>query len=318
MIYLGTEHYEQYVTQEDLIDTIMKLPDIYTEPFADSSQIPTVMLSELTKSHVTVSLSGDGGDELFGGYGRYFLGEKLKKTIGMAPHSLRKFIKNNNLLSLSRPIVSGLFKNTVSGFNQKFNKLENIIDYSNDTDLYSRLAEFPDSPINTNSQIQLSERIWSSDISFFEKAMLQDSVDYLPGDILTKVDMAGMSVSLETRIPLLNHKIAELASTLPFHFLHSKGQGKYIFKDIVHDFIPQSIMDRPKKGFDIPLSDYLRGELRDYSESKIKYGENIFSENLDFIKIYKLWDDHQNYILDSPNLLWNIISFFAWHEANMH
>ena len=127
--YLGTDHYEHYVSEKDLIDTIMKLPDIYTEPFADSSQIPTVMLSQLTKSHVTVSLSGDGGDELFGGYGRYFLGEKLKKTIGLAPHALRKFIKKTHLLSLSRPIARGLFQHSVSGFEQKFNKLENIIDY---------------------------------------------------------------------------------------------------------------------------------------------------------------------------------------------
>ena len=316
--YLGTDHYEHYVSKKDLIETILKLPSIYTEPFADSSQIPTLMLSQLTKSHVTVSLSGDGGDELFGGYGRYFLGEKLKKTVGMAPQSFRKFIKNKNLLTYSKPFLSRLFNNSVNGFDQKFNKLENIIDYCDDANLYKKLAEFINSPALRDNSIELSQIIWNSGLSFFEKAMIQDAVDYLPGDILTKVDMAGMSVSLESRIPLLNHQIAEFSSRIPFNFLHKNGSGKYILKDIVHDYIPTSLMDRPKKGFDIPLSDYLRNELLDYSESKIQYGKNIFSENIDFTKVDKLWKDHKNYSIESPNLLWNIITFFAWHEANMN
>ena len=316
--YLGTDHYEHYVSKEDLIDTILKLPSIYTEPFADSSQIPTLMLSELTRSHVTVSLSGDGGDELFGGYGRYFLGEKLKKTLGLAPQSLRKFIKNKNLLTYSKPLIGAILKNSVTGFNQKFNKLENIIDYTNDANLYKKLAEFIDSPMNQEHSIDLSNEIWNSDLSFFEKAMTQDAVDYLPGDILTKVDMAGMSVSLESRIPLLNHQIAEFSTRIPFNFLHAHGTGKYILKDIVHDHIPVTIMDRPKKGFDIPLSDYLRNELRDYSDSKIKYGKNKFSEHLNFKKIDELWENHMNQTIESPNLLWNIITFFAWHETNLN
>ena len=143
--------------------------------------------------------------------------------------------------------------------------------------------------------------------------MISDAIDYLPGDILTKVDMAGMSVSLETRIPLLNHKVAEFAASLPQDFLLHKGSGKFILKEVVHDLIPRELMDRPKKGFDIPLSNYLRAELRDHVESNFKYGKNNFSDYFNFNEIDHVWANHLAGKIENPNLLWNLSTFFSWH-----
>ena len=312
--YLGTEHQELYLSERDLLDTIIDIPNIYSEPFADSSQIPTILLSKLTRSQVTVSLSGDGGDEIFGGYARYFLGERVKNTVGMLPYALRKNIKSMNLLGLPRPLIKAMMQNSVTNFDQKYQKLINIFDYTDDANLFNKLSQFDNRFLSQDYKIDSSNNLWSSNNSYFRKAMICDAVDYLPGDILTKVDIAGMSASLETRIPFLNHQIAEYAASLPLSFLHKNNTGKYILKDIVHKYIPQSLMDRPKKGFDIPLGSYLRNELRDFMESKIKYGKNNFSEEFNFEEIETVWQHHYNQEIENPNLLWNLATFFAWHE----
>lgn len=312
--HLGTDHQELYLTEKDLLDTIISLPSVYSEPFADSSQIPTILLSKLTRSQVTVSLSGDGGDEIFGGYGRYFLGQRLKSFLDYVPYQLRRKIKSSNMLAFQKPLFKMIIGHKVTNFDQKFSKLERVFDYSNDKDLYDKLALFENRFLKTKSYVNDPKLIWSKDIDYYKKAMIDDAIDYLPGDILTKVDIAGMSVSLETRIPLLNHKIAEYVSELPIHFLHQQGNGKYILKDIVHDYIPQNLMDRPKKGFDIPLGSYIRNELNDYIHAKIDYGKNMFDEIFDFKEIDIALEDHIKFKKENPNLLWNLASFFAWHE----
>jgi len=312
--HLGTDHQELYLTEKDLLDTIISLPSVYSEPFADSSQIPTILLSKLTRSQVTVSLSGDGGDEIFGGYGRYFLGQRLKSFLDYVPYQLRRKIKSSKMLAFQKPLFKMIIGHKVTNFDQKFSKLERVFDYSNDKDLYDKLALFENRFLKTKSYVNDPKLIWCKDIDYYKKAMIDDAVDYLPGDILTKVDIAGMSVSLETRIPLLNHKIAEYVSELPIHFLHQQGNGKYILKDIVHDYIPQNLMDRPKKGFDIPLGSYIRNELNDYIHAKIDYGKNKFDEIFDFKEIDIALEDHIKFKKENPNLLWNLASFFAWHE----
>lgn len=312
--HLGTDHQELYLSEKDLLDTIISLPSVYSEPFADSSQIPTVLLSKLTRSQVTVSLSGDGGDEIFGGYGRYFLGQRLKSFLDHVPYQLRRIIKSSDMLAFHKPLFKMIIGNKVTNFDQKFSKLERVFDYSNDKDLFDKLAVFENRFLTTKSYNNEQKLLWTKDIDYYKKAMIDDAIDYLPGDILTKVDIAGMSVSLETRIPLLNHKIAEYVSELPINFLHQKGNGKYILKDIVHDYIPQNLMDRPKKGFDIPLGSYIRNELNDYIHAKIDYGKNTFDEIFDFEEIDIVLEDHIKFKKDNPNLLWNLASFFAWHE----
>lgn len=315
--HLGTEHQELYLSKKDLLDTISILPDIYTEPFADSSQIPTLLLSKLTKSQVTVSLSGDGGDEIFGGYGKYFLGEKVKQSLGRIPLGLREILNQSNSLYLIKPLLKLLMSNSINNIDQKFIKLQKILNYSSDHDLFSKLSQFDNSFVLNDKPISLDPEIWKSNHSFFRKAMISDAIDYLPGDILTKVDIAGMSVSLESRIPLLNHKIAEFAASIPQNFLLNNGSGKYILKEVVHDLIPKKLMDRPKKGFDIPLSKYLRNELRDYTESTLDHGRKHFSDVMDFSEIDSLWSDHVNYKIEEPNLIWNLTTLFAWHEKHI-
>ncbi len=312
--HLGTEHKELYLSEKDLLDTIINLPNIYSEPFADSSQIPTILLSKLTRSQVTVSLSGDGGDEIFGGYGRYFLGQRLKSYLGFMPHKFRKALKSSNLIKFQKPLMKSLVGNKVTNFDQKFNKFEKVFDFYNDKNLFDKLALFDNKFLTTTNTPSDTDLIWNTDISYYKKAMIADAIDYLPGDILTKVDTAGMSVSLETRIPLLNHKIAEYVVQLPLSFLHQNGTGKYILKDIVHQYIPKNLMDRPKKGFDIPLGSYIRNELHDYMQAQIDYGKTFFNDFFDFDEIDRVFDDHNSLKIDNPNLLWNLASFFAWHE----
>jgi asparagine synthase (glutamine-hydrolysing) len=313
---LGTDHHELYLSKDDLLKTISSLPQIYSEPFADSSQIPTLLLSELTKSKVTVSLSGDGGDEIFGGYSKYFLGQRIKETIGMAPNSLRRLIKHSKVLPIMRPAAKFFLNNAVTNFDQKFLKLNDIIDFTSDENLFLRLSLFNNQFLNVDSKINLDSKLWNSKNSFFRKSMICDALDYLPGDILTKVDMAGMSVSLETRIPLLNHHIAEFASKIPEKYLMNRGAGKFILKDIVHDYIPEQTMNRPKKGFDIPLGQYLRNELRDHTESNFAYGKKNFKEEMNFAEIDRAWTNHLENNSNDASLLWNLSTFFAWHEQN--
>ena len=280
---LGTEHNELYLSKHDLLDTISSLPSIYSEPFADSSQIPTLLLSKLTKSQVTVSLSGDGGDELFGGYGKYFLGERIKQSLRPIPSGLRRGLKNLNALPFIQPMARHFLKNSVTNFDQKFLKLNNILDFTSDESLFLKLSLFENNFLNNKYDVALDKNLWDSQNSFYKKSMICDALDYMPGDILTKVDMAGMSVSLETRIPLLNHHIAEFASKIPQSYLLNGSSGKYILKDIVHDMIPFNIMNRPKKGFDIPLGQYLREDLRDHVETSFAYGRKYFSEELNIL-----------------------------------
>lgn len=315
--YLGTDHQELYLSEKDLLDTIINLPNVYSEPFADSSQIPTILLSKLTRSKVTVSLSGDGGDEIFGGYGRYFLGQRLKSYLGLLPYNLRKIIKSSKLINFQKPLVQAFIGKSVTNFDQKFIKFEKVFDYLDDKNLFDKLALFDNNFVKGKTAPLKTNLIWNTDINYYKKAMIADAIDYLPGDILTKVDIAGMSVSLETRIPLLNHKIAEYVAQLPLSFLYRNGTGKYILKDIVHTYIPKALMHRPKKGFDIPLGSYIRNELNEYLISKIEYGKQNFSDILDFDEIEKVFNDHNKFKAENPNLIWNVASFFAWHEHHI-
>jgi len=312
--YLGTDHQDLYVDKNNILEIIPKLPHIYSEPFADSSQIPTLLLSKLTKSSVTVSLSGDGGDEIFGGYRRYFMGNRANNFLKNIPYPVRKFVKQSNLIPIILNPLSPILKRSIPRFQNKITKLQNFLDYSGEVSLYTRLAEFNNSPLYSSHHIDYQGSIWDSNLSFYEKAMVQDALESLPGDMLTKVDLAGMYYSLETRVPLLNHRIAEFAMNLPYKYLLKGSEGKFLLKEIVHDKIPIELMKRPKKGFDIPLGSYLRNELKDYSKESFNYGRKKFSEFIDFNEADKLWSEHLNLNDENSNLLWNLISLFSWHE----
>jgi len=312
--FLGTDHEELYLNTQHLLDTIIKLPEVYSEPFADSSQIPTLLLSKLTKTKVTVSLSGDGGDELFGGYRRYFLGNKIKDNFKYFPAFFRNMLRKSNFIPKFGQSFSPLLSPFIKNYELKVSKLQNLLNFKDDVSLYSSLAEFTSIPLQEVLNIKYENEIWDSNLTFFEKAMIQDTIESLPGDMLTKVDIAGMHHSLETRVPLLNHKIAEFAMKLPIDYLLKNGQGKHILKDIVHDYIPKDIMERPKKGFDIPLASYLRNDIKEYSGDLLNYGKNHFSEIFDNNLIDSIWMEHQNNHSNHANLLWNLVTLFAWHN----
>jgi len=315
--HIGTDHQELYVSDKELIDTIYRLPSIYSEPFADSSQIPTVLLSDLTKSKVTVSLSGDGGDEIFGGYGRYFLGQQVFNLLGKIPFPIRKSLKSTGIINnfLTRNISNFLLGNSVSNFPQKFSKLNNIFDFKDESELYEKLSTFKNNFLQEQLKQPLSSSdIWKTDMTYAEKAMMQDTIDYLPGDILKKVDQAGMSASLETRIPFLDHEIISFAWRLPIEYKYKNGSGKHILKEVAHKYIPKNLLDRPKKGFDIPLSAYLRNELKDYSLDMINSSRTDLDHIFNFKNIDLAFNSHLAHKEDNSNLIWNVISFFAWYE----
>ncbi len=315
--YLGTDHRELYVSDKELLETIYRLPSIYSEPFADSSQIPTVLLSDLTKTEVTVSLSGDGGDEIFGGYGRYFLGQRVINSLGKVPYPLRRILKKGKVIDnfLTKGVSKAVLQNSVSNFPQKFRKLNHIFDFQNESDLYERLSTFRNDYLQEELRQPLSSsKIWDLDLSYSEKAMMQDTIDYLPGDILKKVDQAGMSASLETRIPFLDHEIISYAWRIPFNYKYRNGSGKFILKDIAHNYIPKHLLDRPKKGFDIPLNSYLRNELKDYSSETINSARSDLNHIFNFENIDLSYNKHLSKEEDNSNLLWNATSFFAWYN----
>ena len=293
--HLGTDHTELYVTAETALSVISRLPGIYDEPFSDSSQIPTFLVSEMTRRHVTVSLSGDGGDEVFGGYTRYFWGPDIWRRIGWAPQGMRRMAARA-LTSLSPDTWDDLFqfldrlipedlKQRMPG--DKVYKLAEILSVRSQADLYKRLVstwhdpaaivvdgqEQDTLPMDTVRQASLPR--------FLDRMMLMDTISYLPDDILVKVDRASMAVSLESRAPFLNHNVVEFAWRLPNAMKVSNRQGKWLLRQVLHRYVPNELTERPKMGFGIPIGSFLRGALRPWAEEllaeKRLQGGRLFS-----------------------------------------
>ena len=317
--HLGTDHHEMYVDAEDVRAVIPDLARIYDEPFADSSQIPTVLLSRLTRRSVTVALSGDAGDELFCGYNRYLVSRSTWDRAARIPAPLRGGIgKALTSISPSRwhrlaalPIVP-----TISMLGDKVHKLGRMLQTPLDTaDIYRasseewsgnlpltssrRLAATIDSPVMLRSTAQ-------------EQMMHWDMQSYLPNDILTKVDRAAMSASLETRVPLLDHRVVEQAWRTPLHFKMREGQGKWALRQILYRYVPKSLIERPKAGFAIPIGSWLRGPLRDWAESLLSEAALAEQPALDAAAIRRVWAQHLAGTHERTGALWGILMFQAW------
>jgi len=326
--HLGTDHTETIVTANDARNLIPQLPRIYSEPFADSSQLPThLVCREARKSGLTVALSGDGGDELFGGYNRYIWGPRLWKYLTRMPWPLRKVFAD---IILELPLIywDTLGKLLpITHFAQKIHRLagrlENI--RTND-DLYRSLVSewndptallqsnltnnsltTPDSPIDWQLPIGLNSDSAS-------RMMAYDTLNYLPNDILTKVDRAAMDNSLETRAPFLNHHVAELAWRLPMSMKINGKQGKCALRKILYKYIPQKLIDRPKSGFGIPIGIWIRGPLRSWAEDLIS---PELLERQGYLKpepIQRLWLEHQSGRYNHTARLWTVLMWQAWLE----
>ena len=321
--HLGTDHADLYVSSTEAMAVIPLLGKIYDEPFADSSQIPTYLVSKMAKQHVTVSLSGDGGDELFGGYNRYLLADKWQK-IECVPFFLRKMI--GNLIETLSPSAWDLIfqqltliKPFPSNMGEKFQKLAKRLEKVDSTHtLYYSLVSEIDSP----EKIVLGANephTWLTEYGMKmpfqdskQQMMFLDAMTYLPDDILVKVDRAAMSNSIETRVPFLDHRVVEFASRLPMNMKIRDGKTKWLLRQVLYQYVPKELIERPKAGFGIPLAEWLRGPLRDWAEALIDEKrlrqEGYF--NVHYIR--NLWTAHLTGKRNHQLLLWSILMFQEW------
>ncbi len=326
--YLGTDHSELYVTPQECMDVIPRLPEMYDEPFGDVSQIPTYLVSKLANKQVKVVLSGDGGDELFAGYTRYFRCMQHWEKQKNIPLSMRPAI--GIIMDVAAKSAWHLLANTktqegVAGWRRLGAKLEKRarrIGAKNSLELFVRMmTRYKDIgelvKIGEGSQTILTNKeIWPNHADPILNMMLMDTLCYLPDDILVKVDRASMATSLEARSPLLDKEIAEFSWSLPYAMKVNQSGGKRILKDVLGKYLPTELTDRKKMGFGVPIGKWLRGPLRDWAEylldiNKIRQ-QGYFNEK----KVQTLWLQHQSGWRNHNDILWSILMFQAWLEDN--
>jgi asparagine synthase (glutamine-hydrolysing) len=321
--HLGTDHHELYLNSTDALEIIPRLPHWYDEPFADSSQIPTYLVSKLARTHVTVSLSGDGGDELFAGYNRYFMGQALWNKLRHLPQPLRRLaariihrISPQKWSQLSSFIPVAY---RPPQFGDKLYKAASLFEAANFEEIYERLIIQWNSEnsllLQTPFEANLFPRglLQKAPARFVEYMQYVDTLTYLPEDILTKVDRAGMAVSLEGRVPLLDHRIVEYAWTLPPQMKIRHNQGKWLLRQVLKRYIPETLFERPKMGFGIPLDRWLRGPLREWAEDLLD-GQRLTQNGLNPIPIRHRWQEHLSEQRNWQYALWNILMYQAWKQ----
>jgi len=320
--HLGTEHTEMIVKPQDALDVIPRLAEMYDEPFADSSQIPTYLVSAMTRQHVTVALSGDGGDELFGGYTRYQYTAQLNR-MRMLPRPLRTAITRaitalpadrwTELLSFIPASVRP------KQIGDKMHKVAGILHCDSETDLYRGLVTHwePDS-IMLNAR-ETKGVLWDAQVdrdfpSLLERMQFLDLVTYLPDDILTKVDRASMAVALEARVPLIDHRVVEFAWRLPRRAKVRGDVTKWLLRQVLYRHVPQALVERPKMGFAVPLGDWLRGPLRGWAENLLAESRLRQAGFFDVATVRRTWDEHVSGRANRQYPLWDVLMFEAWRD----
>lgn len=304
--HLATDHSELYISERDALNVVPSLAKIYCEPFADSSQIPTFLVSRMASSHVKVALSGDGGDELFGGYNPYKFMPKLWGFLRKVPAPIR------------RMLASGLASVPIS---QRLEKLLSIFPAKDREQLYFALRSHwlhPETAVlgaREPASLLREPDGWSFIRSFENWMMALDARDYMSNDILVKVDRAAMANSLETRIPLLDHRVVEFAASLPLDMKIRNGQGKWILRQLLYQYVPKELIERPKAGFMVPLGSWLRGPLREWAEGLLDQTKLRNQEYFDSALVHKVWQEHLSGRFDRSSQLWSILMFQAWLET---
>jgi asparagine synthase (glutamine-hydrolysing) len=319
--HLRTDHTEMYMTSEQAIDVIARLPKIYCEPFADSSQIPTFLVSQLAKKSVTVSLSGDGGDELFAGYNRYVMTHVQWNRLALIPRQIRALLAKI-IVSISPSSWNklGQFISNHRAIGDKLHKAAGVLDSRSADELYHRLISHQNRPEEwvLDAKEPVSKLVeYSKDfqsLSMVERMMAMDAVSYLPDDLLVKVDRAAMAVSLESRIPFLDHRIVEFAWTLPINIKIRSGKTKWPLRQLLYRHVPQQLIERPKMGFGIPLDTWLRGPLRDWTETLLAEDRLKNEGYLNPTPIRKKWMEHLSGGRNWSYELWDVLMFQAWLE----
>lgn len=325
--HLGTEHTELYVSSKDAMGVIERLPDVYCEPFSDSSQIPTILVSELARQHVTVALTGDAGDELFGGYNRHILTQRVWDRVSRLPIGVRRLA--SRMLAHASPAGLGSIVDVLQRLlpasrrhayiGDKLQKIGEVLGCDSVDALYLALVSHWDrssalvldghepptlltgQPLRTLSGFNGAERM-----------MLLDLLTYLPDDNLAKVDRASMSVSLETRVPLLDHRVVEYSWQMPISAKIRGPVGKWALRRVLDRYVPRTLIDRPKMGFSVPIGAWLRGPLRDWAEALIDPTRLAREGYLDPRPIRRRWEEHLAGRRNWQYSLWDVLMFQAW------
>jgi asparagine synthase (glutamine-hydrolysing) len=328
--HLGTDHTEMYVTSAEARAVIPKLPHMYDEPFADSSQIPTHLVSAIARQHVTVSLSGDGGDELFGGYNRYVLTSQLWGKISAIPKPLRAAAAR--AMTVVPPSAWTRFGDAAGGvfpriarvnrLGDKVHKGAPLLQCESVAELYGGMLSLWGDPSSvvigaSEPKSQATGLVPAlRGLGPIERMMALDMLGYMPDDILVKVDRAAMAVSLETRVPYLDHHVVDFAWRLPMDMKIRGGVSKWILRQLLYRYVPRGLIERPKMGFGIPLGDWLRGPLRGWAEALLDErrlrDEGFFHPE----PIRRMWQTHLRGAMDEQYRLWGVLMFQSWLEAN--
>lgn len=328
--HLGTDHTEVILSSQDALAVIDDLPEIYSEPFADSSQIPTYLVSRIAREQVTVSLSGDGGDELFGGYNRHSFAEQLERKGKFVPRALRpalgqlpRFLaasRQQKLLASLQRLTGG---DKISIMAERLGKLGTALQAETDLQFYASLLRRDEGVIGGDDLVlaltPLHDELANRGHSLAEQIMLLDTLTYLPGDILTKVDRAAMAVSLETRVPFLDHKLFELAWSLPIEERIKHGQTKYVLRQMLGRRVPEELFNRPKAGFGVPIEYWLRGPLKEWMTDYVSSFCTAFPQyaqgTRQMLSAYLKGENHAHHYL------WNVAMLQSWRArfcANIH
>jgi asparagine synthase (glutamine-hydrolysing) len=325
--HIGTDHTELYVTPEEALAVIPKLPTIYDEPFSDSSQVPTYLVCQLARSHVTVALSGDGGDEIFGGYDRYRLAVRLWRTLQRMPAVARRYASaligagpTQKLNSISealagivtlpyvRPGTLGdkmqLMRTLLASASFEQTYAHMMSHWKNPTDMVPGAYEFQ-TPLSDPAQ-------WPAVADPYKRLMALDTISYLPDDILTKVDRASMAMSLEARVPLLDHTLIEFAWTLPIFAGTDAIGSKWPLRRVLLQYVPRSLIDRPKKGFGVPIDAWLRGPLREWAEDMLEESRLSREGYFSVAPIRQRWEEHLSGRHNWHYYLWDVLMFQTW------
>ena len=322
--HLGADHTEFYVEPRHALEVIPRLSEWYDEPFADPSQIPTFLVSELTRRHVTVALSGDGGDELFAGYPRYLWAERLAHALGAVPGMLHRPIASA-LRALSPPTwnrvlgwVPPRWRGPLSG--DKLHKAATLFDHPEPDAIYRRLVSQWDKPEEVAARGgEPHGPLWDATLArdfpdLIPRLQYLDMVTYLPDDILAKVDRATMAVGLEGRVPLLDHRVVAYSWTLPLDFKLRHRQGKWLLRRVLDRYVPQGLIDRPKMGFAVPINSWLRGPLRDWAESLLAPARLTSFGLVRAEPVRRAWQEHLDGTRNWQYPLWTVLMLQAWRE----
>jgi asparagine synthase (glutamine-hydrolysing) len=323
--HLGTDHTELYVTPEDCLAVIPKLGAMYDEPFADSSQIPTYLVSQLAKSQVTVSLSGDAGDELFAGYNRYNIANKVWSKVEKLPTFVRRAVaagltsvSPSTWNSLYSPLTRFAPDKAIRNIGDKLHKGAGVLHCQSIEDVYLNLVSHWHKPEQmVLNSVEPMTRLTDPAMRHLlknpiEQMMLLDQISYLPDDILVKVDRAGMAVSLEGRVPFLDHRVVEFAWQLPLEYKLREGQTKWCLRQVLYKHVPKSLIERPKMGFGVPIDSWLRGPLREWASDLLDPATLKQQGFFDEVAVQQMWLEHLSGRLNWQYHLWDILMFQAW------